>query len=106
MKRPYRISEAEILVAAMNYQTPKAFERGDPSAYQHAKENGLLPRATMHMRKQPTYSQQACLLSARQHTRVIDWEKADKGAYRASRRRGWYRFCVAHMDGTRGGIKH
>ena len=106
MRRPNGYWNLKTLLDSSSpYTTISSWSKADMGAYIAARKLGLVDQVTKHMlthaqsisKGRTKWTLEACLKSAKQHTKRFDWEKCDPIAYGASKRHGWYEQCVAHM---------
>jgi hypothetical protein len=101
---PVACTKEECLASARRFKTRKAWQLGDCRAYAAARKNGwydecceCLPLPVTCL----TLTRKECIASARRFTKCKAWEKADRSAYTAAKRNGWYAACVAHIGPPR-----
>lgn len=99
-KQPRRKRTLEAITAsAAQYASRLAWKRADRSAYEAARERGLLNVVCKHM---PEVRRPLALdhikASAAKHTKRSAWKRADRGAYLAAAKRGLLDTVCAHMD--------
>lgn len=88
---------------AQRYQSRSEWRAKDLKSYRVALKYKWLKECTKHMKnkkipKPSKWTLEACILDARKHRAMVDWQKSSYVAFAVARAHGWLPQCCAHMS--------
>jgi hypothetical protein len=86
------------VLSAADHLNRKAWAKAAGSLYIAAWRNDWLEDCCAHMTPvRKTWSENACLASAKKYVEIREWRKAERNAYDAAHSNGWLAKCTGHF---------
>lgn len=94
-------TKQKCLEEVLKYKTVTEFKKNSRGAHGAAIRNGWLDELCKHMPinkivRKP-YTKVECNIEAKKYKTRSEWEKNNRGTYRAAHRKGWLDECCKHM---------